>query len=119
MKQDDVDGLLEMCIFIILFYVKSSFDAPSAIKAPNQDLMLLQNLIESRKVNARVSQAASSKLLGHLWYISEDLAALSFFDDTVLSDVKLKMVHAITEREGAAIVRKRVYIKNSDRETLL
>ena len=118
-KSDDVDGLREICIFIIRFYGKRWLDAPSAIKAPNQDLTLLQNLIKYREINARVSQAASSKLLGHLWYISEDLAALSFFDDTVLNDVKLKMVHAVKEREGAAIVRKRVHIKNDDRETLL
>ena len=57
-------------------------------------------------------------MFGHLWYISEDLAALSFFDDTVLNDVKLKIVHAIKEWEGAAILRKRVDIKNSDHEKL-
>ena len=34
-KPDDVDGLREICIFIIHFYVKPWFDAPSAIKAPN------------------------------------------------------------------------------------
>jgi len=32
------------------------------------------------------------KFLGHLWYLSEEVVALAFFDDEVPNDVKRKMV---------------------------
>lgn len=118
-KQEEVYGLREICIIIILFYVKPWFEAPNAIKAPNQDWMLLQRLIEYQKINADVSKAASTKLLGHLWYISEDLVALSLFDDTVTSDIKLKMIRGIKEREGAQKVGKRIVIDKTDCKEIL
>lgn len=89
----------------------------SAIKAPHQDLTLLQNLIKYRDINAEVSEAALSKLSGHLWYLSEDCAALSLFDDTVSSEIKVKIAHAIKERKGADLVLKRIKIVNADYDT--
>lgn len=115
----ELNGLRHICIFIVLFYVKSWFTAPSAIKAPKHDLELLQNLIKYKKINADVSNAASLKLSGHLWYLSEDLSALSLFDDTVSLQTKEKIIHALKEREGTDIVPKRVSIKPSDLELWL
>ncbi|CAH0555853.1 unnamed protein product [Brassicogethes aeneus] len=110
----EIDGLRQICIFIIRFYVKPWFNAPNAIKAPNQDLTLLQSLIKYRKINAKISGAATSKLCAHLWYISEYLAPLAFFDDMVSNATKLKMIRAIKEREGTHPVPTRVIVKEAD-----
>lgn len=118
LSRAEENALRHICVFLIVFYVKAWYNAPNSIKAPNQDLTLLKNSIEFENVNAAVSQAASSKLLGHLWYLSEELAALAFFDEEVSIDTKLKMVHAIKEREGTEIPAKRVQIKKNDLKTL-
>lgn len=110
----DVKSLRQICIFIVLFYVKAWFTAPNAIDAPNHDLSLLQDLKKFENVNIEVAKVASSKLRGHLWYLCPELAALAFFDPCVSCDVKQKMVQAITRRETS---QKRVTrIKLTDEE---
>ena len=36
-----------------------------------------------------ISQAALSKFCQHLWYLSEEIAALSLFDDAVNEETKV------------------------------
>lgn len=43
-------------------------------------------------VNAAISEAASRKLSDHLWYLSEKLVGLAFFDSSVCREIKDKMV---------------------------
>lgn len=119
LKKSEVTGLRHICLFIVEFHVKSWFNAIIAILAPNQDLQLLQNLIKYRSINAQVAEAASVKLRGHLWYLSEHLVGLSFFDKSVSHQTKLKMVKAIKEREGAKMVLKRIEIKQTEYQSLL
>lgn len=45
----DTDTLRQICVFIILFYVKILFIAPNAIKDPNSDLKLVKDLLSHRK----------------------------------------------------------------------
>lgn len=119
LKPKEVNGLRDICVFIVIFYLESWFYAPSAIRAPHQDLRLLQELIRYRKINSNIADAALVKLRGHLWYLSEHLAALSFFDETVPYETKLKMAHSIKERAGTTIVVKRIQIEQTDYESLL
>lgn len=119
LKKREIDGLREICKFIICFYVKIWFDAPRAIKAPSQDLTLIQELIKYRKFNARVSETALRKFSNHLWYLSEDLIALAFFDGSVSNEVKVKMVKNMQNREVTAITSRRAEINLKDCETLL
>lgn len=49
-----------------------------------------------------------NELKNHLWYLSEDLVGLSFFDDQVPTAVKIQMVHAIRERESQSTFTKRL-----------
>ena len=45
--------------------------------------MFLKTLKGYEKVDKVISQAALSKICQHLWYLSEEIAALSLFDDAV------------------------------------
>jgi len=72
--------------------VKAWFQAPSSISAPHSDLQLLKDIDSYKVINPTISGIAIKKFLGHLWYLSEELVALAFFDDEVPNDVKCKMV---------------------------
>lgn len=108
MKESEIKGLRDICIFIILFYIKSWFQAASAIQAPQTDLTLLQNLIKFRTANVKVADAAISKVLGHLWYLTEETAAIAYFDEGVPKAVKIKMRDAMKSVTDAQVDLKRI-----------
>ena len=83
-------SLKVLCIFGILVYIEACFIAPVAQEAPRRDLNLTKSLLQLP--NAAVSKSKLNKLLKHFWYLSEELVALSFFDDDVLLEVKRRMV---------------------------
>ncbi len=83
-------GLHEFCLFTI--YLKAWFTAPLAACAPRNDLQLLKDLQTYQDIHANVSKATSAKLGLHLWYLSEQLLGLAFFD---------RNVSAATKREGS------------------
>ncbi|GBN30791.1 hypothetical protein AVEN_68151-1 [Araneus ventricosus] len=59
------------------------------VKAPKQDLCFLKSY---KRIDETVSGAALKKFILHLWYLSEELSALSLFDEAVDVQVKLKIV---------------------------
>lgn len=119
LKKKEIDGLRRICIFIVCFYIKAWYRAPIAITAPNQDLSLIQSLIRFKETDVGISEAAVSKLCGHLWYISEHLVALSLFDPTVSVPEKLKIVHALKTKEGTKNPQKRIIINPANYDSLL
>lgn len=95
----EINGLRQVCIFLVKIYLKAWFNAPSAIQAPHNDLTFMQDLIEYKAVNSSVSKAACSKMINHLWYLSEQLAIISLFDDNVPLPIKQKMIQALNKNE--------------------
>lgn len=81
-----------------------------SIKAPHNDLKLLKALIDYESINKNVSVTVISKFINHLWYLSDELIGLSFFDDTVDNDTKIKMVQSLRERESLPKNLKRFVI---------
>ena len=82
-------GIKAVCKCVIELYVEYWFKTPNAIAAPNTDLKLLKQLNAD---NSNSSKATLKKLKGHLWYLSEELVALAFFDADVDIQTKKKMV---------------------------
>lgn len=80
-----------------------------ATSAPRNDLELLKNLKEFENMNKALSKKALTKFLGHLWYLSEELVALAFFDDEVSVERKRKMVIALAD-ESPDYSPKRIII---------
>ncbi|KAG0727364.1 hypothetical protein GWK47_034819 [Chionoecetes opilio] len=86
-------GLRRLCLFIFLAYVKQWNEAMVSNRAPLNDLEFLR-LLEAYP-DKEVSHTASTALNRHLWYLSEDLVGLDFFDDHIPKVTKLKMVQQL------------------------
>ena len=70
------------------------------------DLTLLHEL--SAYSDQDVAKAATTAFGRHLWYPSEVLAGLSFFDDRVSVEEKRSMVVALRENDGSEDPPKRI-----------
>ncbi|CAH0552503.1 unnamed protein product [Brassicogethes aeneus] len=105
-------ALKDICIFIIRIYLKNWFGAPLPIQAPRNDLKLLKQLKEYEEKNLTVSQIALEKWKRHLWYLSDHLVALAFFDMGISPEEKERMVIALHENQGEAEPSKRANIIN-------
>lgn len=119
MRAAEIVGLRDICVFIVLFYIKSWFTSPNAIRAPQSDLTLLQNLIEYSKTNVKVSKAAIVKVTSHLWYLSEELVGLGYFDSSVSSEVKIKMRDAMRLTDSCGINVIKCVVKEVDWTAIL
>lgn len=103
-------GLRDLSIFFVRVYVKAWICAPFATKAPQNDLTLLKSLVRCEKIHPRIAACAAKKLASHLWYLSEELVALSLLDDDVPPNVKDQMVRAMNEVNGAESPRNRAQV---------
>ncbi|KAG0710504.1 hypothetical protein GWK47_022672 [Chionoecetes opilio] len=83
-------GLRQVALFVSLLYIKHWHEALILEYAPKNDLELLQALNEypDKEVGAEGSRALSRRL----WYLSEDLIALAFFDGRVEDGEKKRML---------------------------
>ncbi|GBP33326.1 hypothetical protein EVAR_30915_1 [Eumeta japonica] len=102
-------AIKEICVFTVSIYVKYWYQAPSACAAPRNDLQLLKDLVSFQNINKAMSQNAIHKILGHLWYLSEELVCLAFFDDALSLDDKRKMIKALNN-EGLEFCAKRINV---------
>ena len=50
-------------------------------------------------INTNISKAKVKKMAGHLWYLSEQLFAISFFEDYLDKSTKDKMVFATKQKK--------------------
>ncbi|KYM94609.1 hypothetical protein ALC62_14760 [Cyphomyrmex costatus] len=117
-KSREVTELRQICIFIVLFYVKIWFTAFNAFQAPLNDLTLIQDLIRFKCINSQVANAALTKLRNHIWYFNETLAALAFFDSRISVECKRLMVDAIKHREGTLKNLSRLILSDSECQSL-
>lgn len=92
------NALREICIFVVIIYIKAWYTAALPIAAPYHDLNFLKELGNYSKINSKVSKIALKKFSNHLWYLATETTALAFFDETVSVDVKRKMVDKICEK---------------------
>lgn len=91
-----MDKLRDVCISLVTMYAEAWFGCTNGVKAANQDLSFIQNAILYANVDETTSDGVLDKMSSHLWYLSEDLIAMSFFDPTVSDEVKRKMVHNLS-----------------------
>ena len=82
-------ALRDVCLFIATVYVEPFLGCSLAVKSPYQDLCFLKTLKGYKKVDKVISQAALSLFCQHLWYLSEEIAALSLFYDAVDEETKV------------------------------
>jgi len=80
--------------------------APVTCDAPYNDLFLLQQTEQFHDTDSQIVQAALQKMKVHLWYLSEDLVALSLFSDNVFSSEKRLIVAVLSNPEGKTDLRR-------------
>lgn len=92
--------------YLIQIYLKVWYTAPSPVAAPRTDLNLLKDLLEYKVKNKTVGGAALKSFTGHLWYLSETLIALAFFDEIVSFETKCEMVLALYKNCASQYLRR-------------
>lgn len=91
-------ALREISLFGYLLYTKAWTLCTNPAAAPANDLHFLKSAKNYETVNKGISSVAVKSLLRHLWYLSEELIGLAFFDDGVSSDTKRRMISALKKR---------------------
>lgn len=92
-------GLRDVCIFAVRVYLKAWISATEVTNAPYNDLLMLKSLLEYSKIHSGIAKKTSSKFSNHLWYLSQELVGLAFFDSRVSSSTKRLMISALESRE--------------------
>ena len=88
----ETQSLIEFCVFGVVVYIKSGFLCHLPTAALANDLNLLKLLVQVESPSAK---GALKKLSGQLWYLSEELVALAFFDKDVDASEKRVMVEGL------------------------
>lgn len=94
-------------IFIIKVYIPKWFTCQIATFSPRNDLQLLKDIIAHKEINSIASQAATKSFSNHLWYLSDTLIALAFFDRELSNEVKVAMINKLKDpKTSTATLRK-------------
>lgn len=111
MSKKELQGIKDICLFTVRVYAKYWYTAPSAASAPGNDLQLLKDLKMYERINEKISKAALKKIMGQLWYLSEELVGFAFFDDKIDIQTKKNMVKALNN-EGLEYCPKRITLES-------
>ena len=90
-------GLQEICCFIVKCYLEACICAPDPITAPLNDIIFLKKLVDYTKHNKQIGEVAIKKCINHLWYLNDECAVFSLFDDRIDYNTKSKMAKRILE----------------------
>lgn len=120
LSKKDLDSLELMCIFIVKFYVKAFLLCDNGIEAPYNDLNLIKNVYDFRKIDGEISNAVVQKLLGHLWYLSDENVAFAFFDTNVPIESKQRMVDRLRNNDDDETMKsKNLNLRMCDTERFI
>ena len=98
------DKLTDFALFISLVYGRFWHEAPLAANAPLNDARIIELL--RQYPNRTVADAALTAFSRHLWYFSEHLIGLSFFDDRVSADAKRAMAVNLRRPQTSAALKR-------------
>ena len=112
-------GLRDVCIFIVKVYMQSWFTAPAAVSAPSNDLTLIKTLYNYKNDNSVVGEVAAQKFSWHLWYLSEQLVCLAFYDENISSESKRAMVRALQQNTSSTGEPAKRFQLNTDQPQTL
>jgi hypothetical protein len=103
-----------LCFVIVGGYIEAWITAPLAISAAMNDLKFLSRLQAYSAIDKVIADTAMHKFLRHLWYLSDEMIGLAFFDETIPVDEKMAMVLALHEVRVTSPPPKRVIMNVSD-----
>lgn len=106
-----------ICCFLIKCYAKAWFSSMNAIEAPLNDINFLKQLVAYKIDDQLVAETAIRKLINHLWYLSDECAALSIFDERISDEGRKNMAQKILLDQGEhedEEARSRPFVKLED-----
>lgn len=101
LTEEELNCLRDVCIFIVKIYIKAWFGCTNAIAAPSQDINFIKNSVDYCETDPMISAAILKKISNHLWYMSEEIVALAFFDINVSHYEKRKMISQLKCKQPA------------------
>lgn len=119
-KQFLVDNKVEeskyrdVCIFIIRVYVRAWFCAPYAALAPKQDLEFIKSLYNYRSIDQNISERTVKIFSNHMWYLTPELVALSFFDHNLSYEEKIEMCKALELDCSTFVHEKKILVNDKN-----
>ncbi|XP_076623712.1 uncharacterized protein LOC143343072 [Colletes latitarsis] len=97
-NNEKIIGINDLYIFIVNLYIEAWFAILDAAKVSHQNLQFLQNLYKYKEIDESVNQIGSY-FDGHLWYLHQECAGLSFFDTNVAFDARICMIKHLNSRQ--------------------
>lgn len=97
MTKAEISSLKTICCFIVKCYIEFWFRSPNAIEAPYNDVLFLRKLEDYKSDDKQVAELAMKKFINHLWYLGEETACFSLFDDRIDNHVKKQMAKKLLE----------------------
>lgn len=91
LSQKEKDGLRDFCLFVVLLYTRAWFGCARPLAAPKQDLDFLKAVVNYEEIDRGIHSVVLKKIAGHLWYLSPETIALSFFDENVSLEEKRQL----------------------------
>ncbi|XP_029346464.1 uncharacterized protein LOC115034269 [Acyrthosiphon pisum] len=113
LSSSEKNSIRDICVFIVRFYLKAWFSCTTAARAPANDLNFIKCLKQYENEHSKISKAAITKISNHLWYLTEETAALAFFDDTLSNEIKRLMVQSLNN-DGLIHPTKRLIVSFQD-----
>lgn len=106
LAKSELDGIRDICVFIVRLYVKVWFGCSEAVKAPNQDFNFLKALHSYADLDSKLSKTMVTKFIRHMWYLAEEPIALALFDSDVSCDIKRKMLANFCADDGEELLEE-------------
>ena len=84
-----------MSLFVVFVYLEYWFTALSLFSASSNDLQMWTRILTFKRVHKKVSSCAAAVLRRHTWYLTEDLIALTLFDDSLPEETRDTLAQSI------------------------
>ena len=98
LPQSALKAVTDLSLFVSLLYCFYWNEAPIASHAPKNDLNFIKEL-QMGLPDPALTSVALNAFKRHLWYLSEELVALAFFDSRICPEEKLQMVKNLDLQE--------------------
>lgn len=118
LNKDVLDGLRQFVCFIMKIYIRQWFNCQNPMTAPKNDLDLLKDINNYKKINKQLALEVLKAFSRHLWYLNEHNVGLSFFDDRLDLKTKKKMVENLKKISIDFNVRPKIIEKKISRFTI-
>ena len=93
-----LEKLERFVVFASLFYAEYWFAAPIAAEAPFMDLKFYKLMLEYKKHDPEVANAALEKFLGHTWYLNQEIVPFSLFSKNVSNKEKEEIANLLVTK---------------------